>query len=231
MSSIDITAADGHVLSGYRAAPEGEPRGGIVVIQEIFGVNHHIRRVADDVAAAGYLAIAPALFDRARRGVELGYDAEGVEVGRDLAWNLPIPDTLADLVATADLLAAEVGGNGNVGAVGFCYGGMLSAALASREGRHLAASVAYYPSMAAQLLQQDQPQIPLLVHLGDLDQRVTPDDGRALAQRWADATFHRYAEAGHGFHCELRDDYHEGSADLAWQRTLDFFAANLAPGA
>lgn len=230
MAAIELTAEDGHVLSAYRSDPEGVPLGGVVVIQEIFGVNDHIRSVADRFAAAGFVAVAPALFDRVQRGAELTYDAAGTEAGRDLAWNLPIDHPLADLTATADHLAVEVGGAAAVAAVGFCYGGMLSAALASRKARHLGAAVAYYPSMAAQLLVKDQPHIPLLVHLGELDPRVTPADGAALAERWPEARFHTYP-AGHGFNCDLRDDHHPEASALAWERTVAFLQANLERGA
>lgn len=230
MTDIELTAADGHVLTAHRAEPAGTPIGGVVVIQEIFGVNAHIRSVADRFAEAGFLALAPALFDRTRRGVELAYDAEGLEVGRELAWNAPIDVAILDLEAAADALALELGGPARVGATGFCYGGMLAAALASRSPDHLAASVAYYPSMAAQLLVDDRPSIPLLVHLGDTDARVTPEDGAALAERWPTAGFHRYP-AGHGFNCEHRADYSAEASALAWERTIAFLTAHLATGA
>ena len=230
MTDIELTATDGHVLTAHRSEPTGTPIGGVVVIQEIFGVNAHIRSVADRFAAAGFLALAPALFDRTRRGVELAYDAEGTEVGRDLAWKAPIDVAILDLEAATDALAGELGGPARVGATGFCYGGMLAAALASRSASHLAASVAYYPSMAAQLLVDDRPDIPLLVHLGDTDARVTPEDGAALAERWPSAEFHRYP-AGHGFNCEHRADYSAEASELAWERTIAFLTATLETGA
>jgi carboxymethylenebutenolidase len=229
MTEIELRAADGHTLSAHRSAPDGPPRGGVVVIQEIFGVNAHIRDVCDRLAAAGFVAVAPALFDRARRGVELDYDADGVEVGRDLAWNMPEADAIADLTAAAEHLADELGGPSLVGAVGFCYGGMMAAVMASRASRHLNAAVAYYPSMAAQLMVADQPHVPLLVHLGDLDTRVTPEDGAVLQARWPDATFRRYP-AGHGFNCDRRADFDQTSSDLAWERTLAFLDDNLGTG-
>lgn len=229
MPVMELTAEDGHVLTAHRSEPDGAPRGAVIVVQEIFGVNEHIRSVTDRFAEAGFLAAAPALFDRVRRGVELAYDADGAEAGKDLAWNLPIAEPLADLTATADVLAREVSGPAEVGIVGFCYGGMLSAAMASRRARHLGAAVAYYPSMAAQLLVKDQPHIPLLVHLGELDARVTPADGEALAARWPEAELHTYP-AGHGFNCEQRDDHHPEASALAWERTIAFLRANLLGG-
>ena len=228
MADLDLTAADGHTFTAYRADPDGPPKGGVVVIQEIFGVNEHIRAVVHRFAAAGYLAIAPALFDRVERRVELAYDADGVTRGRDIAWAQPTLDpALADLTATADALAAEVGGAQQVGAVGFCYGGMLAAAFTSRAADHLAAAVAYYPSQAAQLLTDYDIHRPLLIHIGSDDHGVTPADGDALAERWPTAVIHRYAGAGHGFNCDLRPGFHPEASALAWERTLAFFGEQL----
>lgn len=112
--------------------------------------------------------------------------------------------------------------------MGFCFGGMLSAALACRAPGDLGAAVAYYPSGAVDVLEHDVPSTPLLVHLGDQDQRVSVADGETLAERWPEATFHRYAEAGHGFNCDLRDSFDPDAAALAWKRTLDFLGQNLA---
>lgn len=228
-STVEVVAPDGHRFAAYRAEPQLPPIGAVVVIQEIFGVNVHIRSVADRFADAGFLALAPALFDRVERGVELGYDEEGMTTGVGIAWNLPLDQTLVDLVATCDAAADELGGASTVGATGFCFGGMLAAALACREADHLGAAVAYYPSQAAKVLADDVPAIPLLVHLGDLDQRVTVADGEALAQRWPTATFHRY-DAGHGFNCDLRADYSPEASTVAWGRTVSFLGRHLAPG-
>ena len=230
MTTIEVTAADGHVLHAYQADPPDPPRAAVVVVQEIFGVNAHIRSVVDRFAAAGFLAAAPALFDRIRPGVELEYDAAGTEEGRDLAWGAPLDGPLADLTATAAHLAASVEGAANVATVGFCYGGMLSAAMACRAPRSIGGAVAYYPSMAAQLLVADQPHVPLVVHLGDTDARVTPADGRALEARWPDATFHHYP-AGHGFNCDQRADFDQASSDLAFDRTVAFLRHTLGQGA
>jgi carboxymethylenebutenolidase len=227
MSTIELTASDGHVLTAHLSTPTGAPRGGVVVAQEIFGVNAHIRSVADRFADAGYLAIAPALFDRQERGVEVGYDAEGLKAGAAIAWDLPLELPLTDLRAAASHLSDAIGGPDHVAVVGFCWGGMLSCAMASRHGAEVAAAVAYYPSMAAKVLRTDQPHVPLMVHLGDLDQRVTIEDGLTLAERWPDATFHRY-DAGHGFNCDQRPDFSADASSLAWARTLDFLDEHLA---
>lgn len=228
MADLTLIAADGTAFSAYRADPLGAPRGGVVVIQEIFGVNAHIRDVTDQYAAAGFVAVAPALFDRVETGVELAYDQDGMVRGQAIAWNtLTIEDALADVRATADALAAELGGGGHVGLVGYCYGGMLAAAAASRASDHVAAAVAYYPSRSAQLLVDDRPGVPLLVHLGTEDQGITPEDGRTLEARWPTATFHRYEGAGHGFNCDQRAGFHAEASALAFDRTVAFLADHL----
>ena len=229
MADLTLTAADGTSFSAHRADPAGPPRGGVVVLQEIFGVNSHIRAVADQYAAAGFVAVAPALFDRVEPGVELAYDQDGMVRGQAIAWGtLTIEAALADVVATADALAAELGGPTRVGVVGFCYGGMLAAATASRAAEHVGAAVAYYPSRSAQLLVDDRPGVPLLVHLGDEDQGITPEDGQALEARWPTATFHRYEGAGHGFNCDQRAGFHAEASALAFDRTVAFLADHLA---
>lgn len=229
MADHSLTAADGHTFSAYRAEPGTEPVGAVVVIQEIFGVNRHIRDVADRFAAAGLLAFAPALFDRVEPGVELDYDADGMAKGRSIAWEqLSIDHALADLTVTADALAESVG-PGRVGTVGFCYGGMLSAALASRAPEHIGAAVAYYPSRAAELLTDaDQVHRPLLIHLGEEDGNVTPEQGDTLAARWPDAEVVRHAGADHGFNCDLRASHHPAAAAAAWERTISFLHDHLA---
>ncbi|MEO6987362.1 MAG: alpha/beta fold hydrolase, partial [Aquihabitans sp.] len=204
MPQIELSTADEHEFTAYRADPDGPPLGAVVVIQEIFGVNSHMRDVADQFAAAGFVAVAPALFDRIEPGIELGYDASGVGRAKSLAWKMPIEDALTDMATTAEALAEEFGGAAHVGVVGYCWGGMLTAALASRHSELIAGAVAYYPSKAAQLLVDDRPQVPLMVHLGDKDTGVTPADGRTLEERWPTATFHRYEQAGHGFNCDQR---------------------------
>ena len=216
-------------VGGWLSRPEGPHCGALVVVQEIFGVNAHMRDVTDRYAQAGYVAVAPALFDRVETGVELAYDQEGMVRGQAIAWGtLTIEEALADVTATAAALAAELGGAGHVGVVGFCYGGMLAAATASRTPDQVAAAVAYYPSRSAQLLVDDRPSVPLLVHLGDEDQGITPEDGRTLEARWPTATFHRYAGAGHGFNCDQRAGFHAEAAALAFDRSVAFLADHLA---
>ncbi|CAN5600463.1 dienelactone hydrolase family protein [soil metagenome] len=229
MADLELTAADGHVFTAHRADPAGPPLGGVVVVQEIFGVNEHIRSVVDRFAAAGFVAVAPALFDRVERGVELAYDEAGTARGKAIAWEqLEVDTPLLDLTATAQALAHELGGPAHVAVVGYCYGGMLAAALASRVPEVLAAAVAYYPSQAAQRLTADQVRRPLQIHLGNDDLGVTPADGDTLAARWPDADVHRYDHAGHGFNCDLRPSYAPEASARAWQRTVAFLTEQLA---
>lgn len=235
MAEVEITnPGDRHRFHAHRADPtggRGRSRTGIVVVQEIFGVNRHIREVADRFAAAGFVAVAPALFDRVERGVELGYDEAGMQRGIELAWNeLPLDLAVSDLGATVDALSAELGGPHHVGVVGFCYGGMLASAAAARLHQRIGAAVAYYPSLAAEKLVDDRVEAPLLIHLGDLDQRVSVEHGRQLAERWPSAEVFRYADAGHGFNCDLRPGYEPEAAAVAWERTLAFFDKHLDVG-
>lgn len=228
MADIELTAPDGHTFHAYEARPTTPPVAAVVVVQEVFGVNHHIRHVVDQVAEAGYLAIAPSVFDRVERGVELGYDGEGITKGRAIAWEqLPLDDALTDVAAAADAVAAEVGGPARVGIVGFCYGGMLTCAALSRVPERFAGGVAYYPSQAATLLTDDRPARPLLIHLGDQDQGVTVEDGQTLTRRWPEAESYRYPNAGHGFNCDERPGFDAEAAAQAWERTLTFLARHL----
>lgn len=229
MPQIELSTADEHEFTAYRSDPEGTPLGAVVLVQEIFGVNSHIRDVVDQYAAAGFVAVAPALFDRVEPGIELGYDASDVGRAKSLAWKMPIEDALTDLATAAEALGEEFGGAARVAVVGYCWGGMLAAALASRRPEVIAGSVAYYPSKAAQLLVDDRPQVPLLVHLGDKDTGVTPADGRTLEERWPAATFYRYEKAGHGFNCDQRPGHDAEAAKLAFERSTDFLKGLLDP--
>jgi len=230
MADITLTAADGHTLSAYRS-DAAAPIGGVVVVQEIFGVNAHIRSVVDRLVAAGFSAIAPALFDRSEVGVELPYDLDGMTKGRGIAWGeLSIDDAVADVTAAADALAADVGGAARVGAVGFCYGGMVACATGSRAADHLGAVVAYYPSQSAKVLADDQVQRPLMIHVGDQDQGIPSTDVDTLAVRWPHAEVHRYAGADHGFNCDLRSSFNPEASAQAWERTIAFLTAHIGPG-
>jgi carboxymethylenebutenolidase len=216
--TIRLRATDGHELDGWLARPAGTPRGGLVVLQEIFGVNGHIRRVTESFAAEGYLALAPALFDRVRRGAELGYD--DLATGRELMGALARPDLVRDMGAAVAALA----GAGRVGAIGYCWGGAL-ADLAACECP-IQAAVSYYGRHTATWLEL-QPKCPVLYHFGKLDPLIPPETVAAIRAGRPDGIFHVYEEAGHGFNCEERHEFHAPSAALALERTLAFLRRHV----
>jgi carboxymethylenebutenolidase len=222
--TITLTADDGFSLSAYLAEPEGSPRGGIVVVQEIFGVNSHIRSVADGYAADGYLAIAPALFDRAERDVELGYEQADIEEGIKIARGgaLEMSNVMRDVRAAA----TEVGRAGKVGVVGYCWGGMVASLAAIELPDVISAAVGYYGGGVAGLVDR-KPQVPLLLHFGEHDHAIPLSDVDKVRDAWPDATVHVYEDAEHGFNCDRRASFHAPSAKVARERSLAFFADNL----
>ena len=219
---IRLTASDGHEFGAYKAAPEGAPTGAVVVVQEIFGVNGHIRSVCDRYAAAGYLAVAPAVFDRTERSVELGYTPDDIARGRDIRAKLDMADVIKDVAAAADAVAA----GGKVGIVGYCWGGLIVYVAACRLGDKLAAGSGYYGANIRQYL-NEAPAIPLMLHFGTLDASIPMDEVEAIRAAHPAVAVHVYAGADHGFNCDQRAQFHADSAKLAGERTLTFFAANL----
>ena len=225
---IELHAADGTVVPAYEARPAGTPKGAVVVIQEIFGVNSHIRNVADGYAAEGYVAVAPAAFHRVKPGVELGYtDADmGEGFGYKTAVEaLPAPGVMQDIQA-AIAHAAKASG-GKVGIVGYCWGGLLTwRAACTLTG--LSAAVPYYgggvttPEETAR-----QSRVPVLAHFAEEDKWIPLDTVEAFKKAHPEVEVHTYA-AHHGFNCDQRGAWHAPSAQLARERTLAFFAKNLA---
>lgn len=205
-------------IGAYLAEPVGTSRGGVVVIQEIFGVNGHIREVADRVAAAGYTAIAPALFDSVEPGVELGYDAEGMREGVALKAQVSMERAVQDVAAAAK----HVAGAGKVATVGFCWGGSVAYAAAIELGLP---GVSYYGGSNTQLTGKPA-KAPLMFHYGLKDTHITAADRAAVAAANPDAPVYEY-QADHGFNCDRRGAYEAASAALAWQRTLAFFAEHV----
>ena len=228
MGQRQLRAADGYAFGIYEALPADEPKGAVVVIQEIFGVNAHIREVADGFAAAGYAALAPALFDRVERDVELGYDGDGMGRGRALAFDgLKQEQTLADLQATVE----EASKYGAVGVVGYCFGGLMAYLCACRlEG--VACVAAYYGGGIAGHFKdlppaaENVPQCPTIMHFGALDAHIPLTDVERIKEALPDVPVHVY-DADHGFNCDHRASYHAASAELARQRTLTLLAAHL----
>lgn len=220
--SIELTAPDGHRFQAYRADPAGKPRGGLVIGQEIFGVNEHIRSVADRFAQAGYLAIAPGLFDRVEPNVQLGYTGEDANRGKTIKQQLTLDNALKDVQA-AIAVAAEAG---KVGIVGYCWGGTLAWASAARlDG--LSVAVAYYGGEIATVLLNEKPRIPTLAHFGELDSNIPQTDVEKIRAAHPQVPVHVYPGAGHGFNCSMRGSYHEASANLALERTLAFLNEHM----
>ena len=217
---LQLQAADGHSLQAYIAEPAGKPRGAIVVVQEIFGVNSHIRAVADGYAADGYLAIAPAMFDRVQRGYESGYSQPEIQAGIALMQRVSWDDAMRD-VGAADEAVKHAG---RVGVVGYCWGGAVTWLAAARIAG-LAAAVPYYGGAIPSLI-GERPRCPTMLHFGETDASIPVDKARAVAKAHPDVTTHFYA-AGHGFNCDQRASYNEAAAQLARERTLEFFRKHV----
>ena len=223
-----LTAADGFTLSAYVALPQGKPRAAIVILQEIFGVNSHIREVADRFAAEGYLAVAPATFDRVKRGVELGYTDADMTAGFELKTAvdaLPGAGVLLDIQAAIDHAAQTSGGK--VGIIGFCWGGLLTWKAACLL-KGLSAAVPYYGGgITSESEIARQPQCPVMAHFGDQDHWIPMEGIEAFKKAQLQVAVHVYP-ANHGFNCDQRGSYNEAAALLARERSLAFLAANLA---
>jgi carboxymethylenebutenolidase len=214
-----LMARDGHEFQAYLAAPKGASRGAVVVVQEIFGVNRHVRAVTDDFAARGYVAIAPAMFDRVRRGVELGYDAAGMQEGIGYMLQVTKANILADLGAAIAVTRHA----GRVGIVGYCWGG-LCAWYAAGE-LPVSCAVAYYGGRISQNL-ATLPKKPVMFHFGERDGHIPMSDVEAIRAAYPAGLYHTYP-AGHGFNCNERPDFDAPSSALALERTLAFFADHV----
>jgi carboxymethylenebutenolidase len=217
-----LMARDGHEFDAWLVAPTGAPRGAVVVVQEIFGVNAHIREVTEGFAAEGYLAVAPSLFDRVRRSVELDYSPESVQQGRGYSLQVPREKMLLDLAACLNVVKHA----GPAGIVGYCWGGTV-AYIAACE-LPVAAAVAYYGSRIVQNLDH-HPRVPVMYHFGSQDKSIPPEAIEQIRAADPGGEFHVY-DAGHGFNCTPRPAYDAQAAGLARQRTLAFLAHHLSVG-
>lgn len=226
-NTLNIKAPDGHTLSSYWSSPDGPPKAALLVLQEIFGVTAHIRSVADGFARQGYLAVAPALFDRVKPGTELAYTA--IEEGRNLMLKLSTDDVALDLAATVAevrrALEGKPGAGTRVGAVGYCWGGAVADLAACRTD--INAAVAYYGRANVAWLGEPT-RCPVLYHFGARDPLIPPEVVAQIQAGRPGQTVHVYPDAGHGFNCEDRHEYHAASAQLALERTLAFFRQHLA---
>lgn len=222
MPMISLTAADGHQLGAYRADPGGNPRGGVVVIQEIFGVNSHIRDICDRLAAEGYVAIAPALFDRTERDFECGYSPDEVARARefiaDADWDAFVTDTEAARAAIADV--------GNVGLTGFCMGGTVAFLGATRLDGFACASGFYGGKINA--FADEVPKCPVQLHYGSEDHGIPMENVDSVrAKRSGDCEIFVYQGAGHGFHCDQRASFDPEASKVAWGRTMELFGNHI----
>jgi carboxymethylenebutenolidase len=219
-----IMARDGHEFQAWLAAPPARPRGAVLVIQEIFGINSHIRQLTDGFAAEGYTAIAPSLFDRVRRGIELGYTPADMQEGAGYLKQLTPETTLRDLAAAA----AVVRNSGRTASVGYCFGGSMSYVAACQLP--IACAVVYYGRVANYLDQK--PRCPVLYHFGTEDKSIPlADVERVRAAARPDSPLYLYEGAGHGFNCDQRPSYNPQAAALARTRTLDFLNRYLVGAA
>jgi carboxymethylenebutenolidase len=217
---IELTASDGHKLAAYVAEPAGKPRGGIVVIQEIFGVNSHIKSVADGYAADGYYVVAPAMFDRVQRGYDTGYNQDEIQAGIKVMNGLDWEKTMLDTAAAIEKAKSA----GKVGVVGYCWGGTVAWVAAARLGG-LACAAPYYGGGMPNFI-GEKPGCPVMCNFGEKDQSPTVEQAKQIAAAHPSITAHFYP-AGHGFNCDQRGSYDAASAKLARERTLAFFRQHL----
>jgi carboxymethylenebutenolidase len=218
---IELTPEGAGPIAAWRADPAGKPRGGIVVIQEIFGVNTHIREVTDRFAAEGFLAVAPAIFDHVEKGVDIGYDAESMAKGQGIAGKMDREQAQRDIAAAIDV--AKEGGK--VGIVGFCMGGTVAWVAASRQPG-LSAAVGYYGGGIVSL-KTLKPRVSAMLHFGEKDQHIPVAGVKEVEAANPDVPVYIYP-AGHGFNCDHRASYDAPSAALAWSRTIEFFGKQLS---
>jgi carboxymethylenebutenolidase len=218
---VELKAADGHKFAAYVAEPAGKPRGGVVVIPEIFGVNSHIQQTADGFAADGYYVVSPAMFDRAQRNYDTGYSQPEIQAGVAIMQKLDSKQAILDVEAAI----GEAKKGGKVGIVGYCYGGTVSW-LAAAQARGLACAVPYYGGGMPGLI-KEKPKVPTLCHFGETDQSPTLAQAKEIAAAHPEVTAHFYPGAGHGFNCDQRGSWNAEAAKLARSRTVEFFRKHL----
>jgi carboxymethylenebutenolidase len=218
--SVTLSAADGHELSAYVARPEGEPLAGLVVVQEIFGVNAHIRSVADGYAKDGFLVVAPALFDRIERGVELGYAAEDRQRAMSFLPKLDAEKSLEDVSAAIKFAAAETGKK--VGVIGFCYGGTIAWLAATRRG---VSAVGYYGGRISNYASEPL-AAPVMLHFGRQDKHIPEEEVEIIHAAHPEVEIFWY-DAGHGFNRDVDASYNRDAAKQARDRSLKFLKEHL----
>ena len=217
---IELTAADGATISAWRAEPKGAPRGGLVVVQEIFGVNSHIRSVCDGYAADGYLAVAAEMFERIHPRVDLGYTPGDIERGRDLKAKASLDQALADVEAAR----ASAASAGKVGIVGYCWGGYIAWMSAARLPGFACAAPYYGGGMLEAA--GEHPRCPVLAHFGEMDMHIPVEGVRKFAAAHPESQVLVYP-ANHGFNCDQRGSFDAPSARLARERTVEFLRQHV----
>ena len=216
---IQLNTTRTHCIGAYLAKPKGPPKAGIVVVQEIFGVNQHMRNVADRFAEHGYVAIAPAFFDHFEAGVELGYDDAGMKRGRELVGELSFDQAIADVASAAESIKSA----GRIGCVGYCWGGTVAYLAATRLALP---SVSYYGARNVKFL-DEKPKAPVQFHFGEKDSSIPPEAVERHREALPGAEIYTYP-TGHAFDRSVDPHvYDAASAKLALERTLAFFARNL----
>jgi len=220
--NVTLTASDGHSLDAYTAEPSGKSKGGLVIIQEIFGVNNHVRHLVDEFAGKGYTAIAPALFDRVEKGLEIAYDEDGFAKGRASRGALNDDMILADV----DAAAKQVSGAGKVGLIGYCFGGYV-AWISGCNLDSLSCSVSCYGGGVAARAGNDKPKMPMQMHFGDADHAIPMGDVHVIREAHPDVPSFVYDGAAHGFCCDDRDVYDAGATERCHGRALEFFAQHV----
>lgn len=217
-----LKATDGFEPGAYVARPQGEPVAGLVVVQEIFGVNRHIRSVADGYARDGFLAVAPALFDRIERDVELSYEGADMERARTFIPRIDMEAAIKDVAAAMEYARRETGKK--VGVIGYCWGGTLAWLSATRL--HADAAVGYYGGQIGKFAQEN-PAAPAMLHFGRQDQHIPPEEVEKVHAAHPEVEIYWY-DAGHGFNCDARSSYNSDAAKLARERSLDYLKKHLA---
>ena len=220
--TIVLKANDGHELNAYVARPSAKPIAGLVVIQEIFGVNQHIRSIADGYANDGFVAVAPALFDRLEKGVELTYEGQDAQKGMGLLQKTDLPKALADVDAAIACARNEAGGK--AGVIGYCFGGLLAWLSATRL--HPDVAVGYYAGRIGNFA-SETPRVPVQLHFGKLDIHIPAEQMESVHTAHPEVEIHWYENAGHGFNCDMRASYNPQAAALARNHALAFLKKNL----
>ena len=220
-----LRSKDGHICDAYRAIPTKPVRAGLLIIQEIFGVNDHIQSVCDYYAEKGYLVVAPSLFDRIERKVKLAYTSEGVEVGRDFKEKIGWDSPLLDIDSGLSVLREELFEGFKIGVVGFCFGGTLAWLASCRLGVDCA--IGYYGGQINQFL-GETPKVPTMLHFGMEDEGIPISTVQSIREAASkEVHIFEYEGAGHGFNCDARKDFHPISATLAGERSIGHLSDHL----